>query len=106
MWQERAGPCNTSIPPASMARRQIVTILRQHGVLRAGVFGSYARGSAGPASDLDLLIELPDGKTLLDLERLALAVEAVLGRKVDLVTYRALNPRLREKVLAEQVPIL
>jgi uncharacterized protein len=88
------------------ARQQIVTILRRHGVLRAGVFGSFARGSAGPASDLDLLIELPDGKTLFDLERLALDLEAALGRKVDLVTYRALNLRLRKKVLSEQVPIL
>ena len=88
------------------ARQQVVTILRQHSVLRAGVFGSFARGSAGPESDLDLLIELPEGKTLLDLERLALDLEAALGRKVDLVTYRALNPRLREKVLSEQVPIL
>ena len=74
--------------------------------LRAGVFGSFARGSAGPESNLDLLIELPEGKTLFDLERLALDLEAALGRKVDLVTYRALNPRLREQVLAEQVPIL
>jgi predicted nucleotidyltransferase len=88
------------------ARQDIVTILQQHGVLRAGIFGSFARGSAGPESDLDLLIELPQGKTLFDLERLALDLEVALGRKVDLVTYRAFSPRLREKVLAEQVPIL
>lgn len=87
-------------------RKQIVIILRRHGVLHAGVFGSFARGTANDSSDIDLLIDFPPGKTLFDLEALALDLEGVVGRRVDLITYQALNPRLRERVLREQVVIV
>ncbi|WIG58411.1 MAG: hypothetical protein OJF49_001157 [Ktedonobacterales bacterium] len=87
-------------------REQIVIILRRHGVLHAGIFGSFARGAANDSSDIDLLIEFPPGKTLFDLEALALDLEGVVGRKVDLITYHALNPHLRERVLREQVALI
>ncbi|MBI2941498.1 MAG: nucleotidyltransferase family protein [Chloroflexi bacterium] len=84
----------------------ILPILQHHGVRHAAVFGSLARGESTAASDLDLLVELPPGKTLLDLVAIELELEDLLGREVDVVTWVELHPRIRERVLKERVPIL
>lgn len=60
--------------------------LQRHGVIKASVFGSYARGEARPNSDLDLLVQLAPGKTYLDLGGLQYTLEQVTGRKVDIAT--------------------
>jgi predicted nucleotidyltransferase len=85
--------------------QQLLPILRRHGVIRAAIFGSFARGEAEAGSDLDILVDLPDTKSLLDLVALKLDLEAALGREVDVLTYRALHPRIRDRVLREQVVI-
>ena len=87
-------------------RERIAAVLRAHGVTRASVFGSFARGSQSDTSDLDLLIEPKAGATLLDLARLELALEDLLGRHVDFITYGELHPGLREQVLREQEALL
>lgn len=87
-------------------RARMIAILRAHGVTRASVFGSFARGEQRAQSDLDLLIEPKAGATLLDLARLELALEDLLGRHVDLITYAELHPALRDQVLREQDAIL
>ena len=96
-------------PPASAALQELAArispILRRYGVVSAAVFGSLARGEASPSSDVDLLVELPDNATLLTLSGLQLDLTRVLGREVDLVTPRGLKPRIRPRVLAEQVRI-
>ena len=76
------------------------------GVLRAALFGSVARGSATEASDVDHLVELLRGKTLLEIVGIQLDLEDLLGRQVDVVTYSALHPRIRERALREQTSIL
>jgi predicted nucleotidyltransferase len=81
-------------------------ILQRHGVVRAGIFGSVARGEAGPGSDLDLLVEFGRRTSLLDRAGLKLELEAALGRTVDVVHYRSLYERIREGILAEEVAIL
>ncbi len=81
-------------------------VLRRFGARRAGVFGSYARGEAGPESDLDVLVELPAGSSLLDLVGLEQALSDTLGLKVEATTYRALHPRLRDRVLRDELRIL
>ncbi|MBI4799092.1 MAG: nucleotidyltransferase family protein [Desulfarculus sp.] len=81
-------------------------ILRRHGVVRAGLFGSVARGEAGPRSDLDLLVEFDRQTSLLERASLKLELEAALGRPVDVVHYRSLYEPIRERVLAEELPIL
>lgn len=81
-------------------------ILRRHDVRRAGVFGSYARDEAGPESDLDLLVELPSGASLLDLVGLEQELGDELGLTVQATTYRALNRHLRERVLRDEIRIL
>ncbi len=85
---------------------QIREILVRHGVTRAGIFGSFARGEAGETSDVDLLIEVPRGTTLLDMAGLGIELEEALGRSVDLVTYGSINPRMRERILRDEVGIL
>jgi predicted nucleotidyltransferase len=87
-------------------KEKVLPILRRHDVLQAAVFGSVARGEATEKSDLDLLVSLPDDKSLLDLVRLELDLEEALGRKVDVLTYAALHRRIRERMLREQVAIL
>ena len=84
----------------------MVPILKQYGARRAGLFGSVVRGTLGPESDIDLLVEMPAGASLLDLAGLGLDLEQALGRKVDILTYNSIHPRLRERILAEQVVIL
>ncbi|MGQ9498448.1 MAG: type II toxin-antitoxin system prevent-host-death family antitoxin [Desulfotomaculales bacterium] len=114
----RSESCKKAPEDAALLRRQLgslglepiagelVSILKNHGVVRAAVFGSRARGTAGAKSDLDLLVEFREGKTLLDLAELQMALKENLGVNAHVVTYAALHPAIREKVLQEQVVIL
>ena len=87
-------------------RGRVEDVMRARGVVKASVFGSVARGDDRPESDVDFLVELEPGRTLLDLSGLRLDLMDRLDRDVDVVTYRALHPKLRDQILAEQVPIL
>ena len=86
-------------------KEKATPILEEEGVKRSSVFGSVVRGEANADSDIDMLVELPDGKTLLDVIRLEHKLEDALGREVDLGMYDALHRRLKDRILAEQVPI-
>ena len=81
-------------------------ILLQYGVQRACVFGSYARGEAVPASDLDLLVQFPEGASLLDLVALEQDLSDTLGVSVQATTRRALHPIVREQAEQDEVRIL
>jgi len=85
---------------------RIRSVLKRYDVRRAAIFGSMARGEATEASDLDLLVEFPRGKSLLDLVQLEFDLTETVGASVDVVTYNSLHPLIREKVIQEQVPIL
>jgi len=87
-------------------RERVAPILRRLGVRRASVFGSLARGEDDEESDVDLLVELEPGRSLLDLAELKVELEEVLGRRVDVITYDSLHPLLRDRVLREQRRIL
>lgn len=88
-------------------RDRIVAILREHGVLHASIFGSFARGDQHAASDVDLLVDLPVGASLFDLSRLALALEDALGRPFDLVTsFARLHPLIQDRIRKEEVILL
>lgn len=86
-------------------REQIQEIAMQHGARNVRVFGSLARGSGGEDSDLDLLISLDKGRSLLDLVALKHELEDLLGCPVDVVTDRSLSPYLRQQVLHEAVAL-
>ncbi len=81
-------------------------ILRRYGATRAGVFGSLVRGDMRPRSDVDILVEIPKAIGLLEFVGLKQELEAALGRKVDLVEYETIKQRIRDRILAEEVPIL
>ena len=87
-------------------QEKILPVLWRHGIKRAGMFGSFARGEATPESDVDILIELDRQASLLDFIGIKLELEDVLGRSVDLVEYAAIKPRLRDRILRDEVPIL
>jgi predicted nucleotidyltransferase len=70
-------------------RAEILRIAARHGASNVRVFGSVARGEAGPESDIDLLVDL----------------EQLLGRSVDVATERGLKPRIREHILREAIPL-
>jgi len=85
---------------------KIIPILRRYDVKRAALFGSFVRGEQREDSDIDILVEFKDGKSLLDLVGLKIELEEALGRKVDVLTYNSLHPLLRDKILQEQKVIL
>ena len=83
----------------------IIKILKRYKVKRAGLFGSYARGEQRKNSDVDILIEPPKGMGL-EFVGMALDLEKELKRKVDLVTYRGINPHLKKYILEGEVRII
>lgn len=88
--------------PASTVVR-IHEIARRHGVKNARLFGSFARGEPGPESDVDLLIRLDPGRGFRDF--MDFCNEVAVARRVDVVTEDGLSPYVRERVLAEAVPL-
>jgi uncharacterized protein len=92
-----------------LTANQIITTCQKHigelrelGVLRLGLFGSFARGEAGPESDLDFIVEL-DARTFDRFMDAKIFLEDLFGRRVDLVLFDRIKPRLRERILAEVV---
>jgi predicted nucleotidyltransferase len=86
-------------------RRDIERIAAVHGVVDVRVFGSVARGDARPDSDIDLLVEMAPGRSLLDMGAFLVDVEQLLGRAVDVITAAGLRARIRERVLREALPL-
>jgi uncharacterized protein len=82
-------------------RNDILRLSKLHGAKNVCIFGSVARDKAGPDSDVDFLVEMVPGRSLLDLAGLAVDLERLLGRKVDIVTERGLHWYLRDKILNE-----
>jgi predicted nucleotidyltransferase len=86
-------------------RVEILEIAAKHGASNVRIFGSVARDEAGPDSDVDVLVDLEPGRTLLDHAGLMLDLERLLGCKVDVAVDGGLRERVRDRVLAEAVPL-
>jgi len=88
-------------------KKAIIPILKNNDVVRAGIFGSYARGEAKKSSDIDILIKFnaKSRKSLLDLIGVKQDIEDKLKKKADVVEYSALHPFLRDRILKEEVRI-
>ncbi|HWF61338.1 MAG TPA: nucleotidyltransferase family protein [Nitrospira sp.] len=95
----------TTIDVLKIKRNEILRLASQHGAHHIRVFGSLARGEAGPTSDIDLLVQMDKGRSLLDLIELTQELESVLQRKVDVLTDDGLSPYLKERIQAEAVPL-
>jgi predicted nucleotidyltransferase len=87
------------------ARPEINRIAAAHGARNVRVFGSVPRGEAGRDSDLDLLVDMAEGRSLFDLVALSDELEEALGVDVDVVTEGSLSPYLRDRILAEAVAL-
>ena len=86
-------------------REEIRRIAERHGATNIRLFGSVARGEAEDGSDVDLLVDVTPQTSSWFPIGLILDLENLLGRRVEVVTERALNKDLRESVLREAVPL-
>ncbi len=98
-----------------MTRNEAIAILRAHadeirarGVTRLALFGSTARGEAGPQSDLDVVVDIePDRKfSLLDLASLRVLLCDIVGRETDVVIREDLRPAFRDRIARDSVPVI
>ena len=86
-------------------RNEILEIAARHGAHNVRIFGSVARGEAGPDSDVDFLVDIESGRSLLDLGGLLMDLRDLLGREVDVVSEAGLRTRIRQRVLSEARPL-
>ncbi len=98
------GPATSGLVLAQ--RRLLRTIATAHGVRSMSLFGSAARGEAGPASDLDFVIELEKGRSLVDLVGVKHDLEALYERQVDVFTRRSLKPAVLAAARADLIRVL
>jgi hypothetical protein len=84
-------------------RTEVLRIAAHHGARNLRIFGSVARNEDEAASDIDILVDLEPGRTLLDLVAVKQDLEDLLGREIDVLTEAALSPYLRDAVLKEAV---
>lgn len=86
-------------------RNELLALARRRGISSVRVFGSMCRGDAGDDSDVDLLVSLTPGTSALALGGLLLDAQALLGRRVDVVTEASLHPAMRQQVISTSVPL-
>ncbi|HQI87633.1 MAG TPA: nucleotidyltransferase family protein [Anaerolineae bacterium] len=86
-------------------REDILKIAARYGAYNVRIFGSAARGEADTQSDVDFLVNLESGRSLLDLGALLMDLQDLLNREVDVVTEAGLRPRIRNRVLSEAMPL-
>ncbi|PIN78064.1 hypothetical protein COV15_00175 [Candidatus Woesearchaeota archaeon CG10_big_fil_rev_8_21_14_0_10_34_12] len=86
-------------------KSKIVKILKKNKIKKAGIFGSYARGEQKKNSDIDIIVEPPKGIGFgfagIDIE-----LEEKLGKKVHLITYKYINPYIKENILKDEIRII
>ena len=87
-------------------QKKIISILKKNDVVKAGIFGSYARGEAKKRSDIDILIEIKKDVSLLDIIGIELTLKKILNKKVDLIEYNSIYPLLKDRILNEEVRII
>ena len=86
-------------------REDILHIAARHGARNVRIFGSVARGEADEKSDIDVLVDMEPGRSLLDMGGLLMDLQGLLGRKVDVATEKGLRDRIRDRVLNEAIPL-
>jgi len=86
-------------------REEILRLAAERGAHNVRVFGSVARGEADQNSDIDFLVDLERGRSLLDLGGLLMELQALLGHPVDVVTEAGLRRRIRQRALQEARPL-
>jgi len=92
-------------PLVKRKRREILNIASAHGARDVRIFGSAARGEASPSSDIDILVKLDPGRSLLDMIAIKQDLEDLLQCEVDVVTEASVSPYIREQILKESVSL-
>jgi uncharacterized protein len=101
-------PGDVAVPMLSELRNrrsEILELARARGASRVRVFGSVARGEATETSDIDFLVDLDEGRSLLDLGGLLMDLRELLGHDVDVATEAGLRSRVGSRVLADAVDL-
>lgn len=80
-----------------------IPVLKKHLVPKAGLFGSYATGKNTYGSDVDIVVEVDQSYSLIDLVGIKIDLEEILKTKVDLATYNKLRPGIKERILGEEI---
>jgi len=88
-----------------MIYEKVNSILTSHGAKKISIFGSYARGEAHPESDIDIMVEFAERKSLLDIVGIEQELSEALGIKVDLLTEKSISPYLVDRIKKEMVVI-
>ncbi|ATG50913.1 hypothetical protein CFK38_04745 [Brachybacterium vulturis] len=86
-------------------RVEIRRLLEKHGYTEPEIFGSVARGDDGANSDIDILVDVPSGTSLLDIIGVQIGLEDLLGCSVDLVPRKDLKPRVRARAVNDLMPL-
>jgi predicted nucleotidyltransferase len=86
-------------------RQEILRIAAGHGARNVRLFGSVARGENHESSDVDFLVDMESGRSLLDLIGLGQDLEALLHRKIEVLTDASVHPALRDRILTEARPL-
>lgn len=89
----------------ALRQRRAAILAAADGARSVCVFGSVARGEADAESDVDFLVEMEPGRSLFDLGGILMGLRDLLGRDVDVATPGGLKARIRERVLADAVPL-
>lgn len=88
-------------PTVQSKRHDIVALAEQYGIRDIRVFGSVLRQEDDEGSDIDFLVSIEPTRSLIDLSRFRLDVQAMLGRECDVVSDRGLHPLLKDRILSE-----
>jgi len=87
------------------AKDQIIPIIKKYHISRASLFGSIITGTMHADSDIDILVELPQGSSLMDRARVKIALEEQFGRKVDVLNFHGIKDHAKQSILSSQVAI-
>lgn len=88
-------------------KEKVIPVLKRYRIVKASIFGSFARGSQSPESDLDLFLEVPKGTSLLQLGGLYMDLKDALGRKVHILTTNTkVDPIIQKNIQRDMTPIL
>ena len=100
-----SAPVQIDLPRLRARREEILGCASGHGARNVRVFGSVVRGESGASSDVDLLVEMEPGRSLIDLVGLWQDLEDMLGTHVDVLSDGGVSPHLRERIYAEAVSL-
>jgi uncharacterized protein len=100
-----AAPTPIDLRRLRARRQQILSYAADHGARNVRVFGSTARGESGRTSDVDLLVEMEPGRSLIDLVGLWQDLEDLLGTRVDVLSDGGVSPHLRKRIYAEAIQL-